>query len=639
MMKSDHSVCDEKILRLVVDGTVSETGTEFFLSLVKNLSEALGIFAAWVTEYNRKEHKLRAYAMWANGAYVDHYEYDLEGTPCQAAVEQKQLVHFPERLIELFPIDSDLLKMGAVSYLGIPMLDTDGTVLGHLGVLDNKPMHRDPQAIALFEIFAARATGEMRRLKAENEIRSREQQLTQLIQNTMDAIIVLDNDLRLIRVNPAAERLFGCTSEDLVDESMEEFVVKGSESRLEKFRMELDQRPAGQQQLWVPKGFIFRRWDHTVFPAEVTYSRFETRDGAFYTLILRNADERLEAVRQIEQLTREAELLREVAREALGNGEILGRSDCMQAVEGAIQQVAPTDSTVLVLGKTGTGKELVARSIHKQSLRADKPLILVNCAAIPANLIESEFFGHEKGAFTGAVQQRQGRFELANGGTIFLDEVGELPLELQSKLLRVLQEGEFEPLGSSRTVKVDVRIIAATHRDLREMVSSGVFREDLYFRLHVFPIEIPPLKQRGKDVEYLASAFKDRFAKRMGKQIQPLSPEQLTALHSYDWPGNVRELQNVVERAVILTTGSILALERSMCGVDPVHQPAADPAGSPGTRILNAKQMEAAERENFIRALEECNWKVSGESGAARLLGIPPTTLSSRMKTLKISRP
>jgi transcriptional regulator with GAF, ATPase, and Fis domain len=386
---------------------------------------------------------------------------------------------------------------------------------------------------------------------------------------------------------------------------------------------------------------VARRWDHSIFPAEATLSRFENRNEVYYTLILRNMDERIAAERRIELLSQEADYLRDAVRELPGHGDLLGRSHVMQTVIEAVQQVAPTDSTVLITGETGTGKELVARAIQRASLRAEKPLVLVNCAAIPANLIESEFFGHERGAFTGAIARREGRFAMANHGTVFLDEIGELPLELQAKLLRVLQEGEFEPLGSTRTVKVDVRIVAATNRDLKRMTASGTFRQDLYFRLHVFPIHLPPLRDRGGDVELLAELFIRRFAKRLGKPVEPLNPDQIALLHSYEWPGNVRELQNVIERAIILASGPRLQLERAMIGTVPPLPPPAEvqPAVSKPTRVMTSNELVNFERANLVQALETCHWKISGEQGAARLLGMPATTLTSRMKALHIARP
>jgi len=499
-------------------------------------------------------------------------------------------------------------------------------------------MPKDSRAISLFEIFAARAAAEHRRLKAEYELRAREEQLSTLLETAMDAILVLDAGFRIARVNQAAGRLFGCTAEDLLGESLNDFLVPESAARVERFARELESRPEGRQQLWVPQDFVARRWDHSVFPAEATLSRFRSRRQVFFTLILRNIDERIEAEKQIRLLTQETEYLRAAVRELPGYDDLLGRSDNMQAVFAAIRQVAKTDATVLITGETGTGKELVARSIHRAGDRADKPLVLVKCAAIPANLIESEFFGHERGAFTGAVTRREGRFALADSGTIFLDEVGELPLELQAKLLRVLQEREFEPLGSTRTRKVDVRVIAATNRNLAKMVAAGTFREDLYFRLNVFPIHLPPLRERGRDVEHLANAFIQRFARRMGKRVNPLNENQLRQLRAYEWPGNVRELQNVIERAMILTSGSDLQLARAMSGFTSTSAPVPAPTPEPPSKVLTAREMEEFERANIRRALESCSWKVSGENGAARLLGIPATTLSSRIKALGIRR-
>ncbi len=631
---------DAAILRLVVAGTAAEIGTEFFRALVKNLSVSLGTMGAWATEYLPKERRLRAFGMWMGGQYVDRYEYPIVGTACERVVEHRELIHIPERLVELFPRDDDLVPLGAVSYIGAPLLDTDGSVMGHLGVLDNKPMPRDERAIALFEIFAARAAAELRRLRIASELTAREEQLSTLLETALDAILVLDESLAVARVNQAAQRLFGGSAEELVGKGIRDFLVKGSGARLECFARELQARPEGRQQLWVPQDFVARRWDQSVFPAEVTLSRFASGGAGYYTMILRNVDERREAERQIELLMQETEYLREVMRELPEAGSLIGRSDCMQAVTAAIRQVAGTNSTVLIAGETGTGKELVARSIHQSGARADKPLVLVNCAAIPGNLIESEFFGHERGAFTGAVNRREGRFALANGGTLFLDEIGELPLELQSKLLRVLQEGEFEPLGSSKTVKVDVRVIAASHRDLKRMVAEGRFREDLYFRLNVFPIRIPPLRERGRDVEMLATEFVRQFARRMGRRIGPLGGDHLALLRGYDWPGNVRELQNVIERAVILTSGAELQLERAMAGFTaaPTPAPVASAVGPSAERVLTAGELQEIERANLLRALESCSWRIAGDNGAARLIGVPPSTLSSRMKALGLRR-
>src|SRR5262249_17363098 len=307
-----------------------------------------------------------------------------------------------------------------------------------------------------------------------------------------------------------------------------------------------------------------------------------------------------------------------------------------------IHQVGPTDATVLIQGETGTGKELVARAIHRASRRSTKPLIKVNCAAIPASLVESEFFGHEKGAFTGATQRRIGRFGLADSGTIFLDEIGELSPDLQAKLLRVLQEGEFESVGSSLTRKVDVRVIAATNRDLQSEAKAGRFREDLYYRLSVFPIQVPALRQRSEDIAILAEAFGRSFCQKPALGDVELTPDRIRILRAYHWPGNVRELRNVVERAIILCRGQALSFD----GLLPLETPAAPEASlgsdnklSEHTAPRTEREFRELERANILQALEKNGWRISGETGAARMLGLAPSTLSSRMKALGIQRP
>ncbi len=628
---------DEAALRLVVEGTVSETGLEFFRALVKNLAAVMGTAGAWVTEYLPEKRHLRPYAFWLDGQFVTPYEQPIDGTPCAAVVTAKKLVHFPDRIVEVFPHDGDLKAMRAVSYLGVPLLDADEAVLGHLAVLDTKPLPADPRLISLFKIFAARAAAEQRRLKMEQQLRVREEQLAALLEGAMDAIVVLDAASVIIRVNPAAERLFGCTAEDLLGEQMRDFLPPASAAQLEAFMKDLDAQAPRRGQLWIPQRFAVQRWDKTAFPAEATLSRFENRGQVFHTVILRNVDERLAAERRIELLTAEAEYLRESARNVAGMGEMLGASPAMKELFNALQRVAATDATVLVTGETGTGKELIARSLHAASARSAKPLVRVNCAAIPGTLMESEFFGHERGAFTGATSRREGRFALADGGTIFLDEVAELPLDLQAKLLRVLQEGEFEPLGSTQTRKVDVRVVAATNRDLTAMVREGKFREDLFYRLNVFPLRVPPLCERDGDVPLLARAFIERLARRMGRRLEPLHPHDLQRLQAYRWPGNVRELQNVIERAIILSPGSRLDLERAMPGVAAPKPPASGPAAK-AVPILSARELESLERANIERALAACTWKISGPNGAAERLGLAASTLSSRIKALGIQR-
>ncbi len=307
--------------------------------------------------------------------------------------------------------------------------------------------------------------------------------------------------------------------------------------------------------------------------------------------------------------------------------QIIGNSPALESVLEQVEQVAPTDSTVLVQGETGTGKELVARAIHNLSSRCGRPFIKLNCAAIPFDLLESELFGHEKGAFTGAIAQKIGRFELADKGTLFLDEVGDIPLPLQPKLLRVLQEQEFERLGSGRTHQVDVRLVAATHRNLVEMVKRNEFRSDLYYRLNVFPVPLPPLRGRREDIPALVEHFVEIYARRMGKQIDRISPETMSELTSYPWPGNIRELQNFIERSVILTSGNVL---------DP---PLASLKCAPeAAESLGPITLEDAERDHIRKTLEQTRWVVAGPNGAAARLGMKRSTLYFRMQKLGISR-
>jgi formate hydrogenlyase transcriptional activator len=327
------------------------------------------------------------------------------------------------------------------------------------------------------------------------------------------------------------------------------------------------------------------------------------------------------------RLEQENLYLQEESRAEAVFADVVGESPAIRKVLASVRMVAGTDSTVLVTGETGTGKEVVVRAIHGLSGRKGKILVKVNCAALPSGVIESELFGHEKGAFTGALARRVGRFELANGGTLFLDEVGDLPLELQAKLLRVLQEGEFERLGGTQTLKVNVRMIAATNRDLKLAVEEGRFRADLFYRLNVFPIAIPPLRERMEDVTRLTRHFVMTYASKMGKSIESISEQAMSKLTAYSWPGNVRELQNVIERAVILSPKNRLELDDSLAVS--VGDPRTDPA----------QTLEAIEREHILSVLESVGWRVSGERGAAKILGLKRTTLEARMNKLGISRP
>ncbi len=628
-----HGLDESAALRSIVEGTATHTGDRFFETLVESLARVLGTHGAWVTEYLPEVRRLRALAFWLGGEWIRDFEHLIDGTPCEDVVDGRRLVHVADNVLALYPDDDPGREAGAVSYLGVPLLDIDGSVLGHLAVLDRRPMPAEPRAEALIRIFAARATAELQRLRAEVEVREREEKLAGLVDSAMDAIVELDEGLRVTRMNPAAVKLFG---EAARGTDFRRFLSPESGARLGTLANDLGDRAEGDRSLWIPGALAARRVHGAEFPAEATLSRFDVHRRVFYTLILRNVNERLEAERRIRSLTVETEYLREELAALGGFDDILGASEALRGVLQAVKQVAATDATVLVLGETGTGKELVARAIHGASGRRGRPLVKVNCAAIPAALVESEFFGHERGAFTGATQRREGRFALADGGTIFLDEVGELPPDLQAKLLRVLQEGEFEPVGSSQTRKVDVRVIAASNRDLGRAVRDGGFREDLYYRLNVVPIEVPPLRQRADDVVVLAAAFAARVGKRMGRRVEPLSADDIGRLQAYAWPGNVRELQNVIERAVITSADGRLDLARFLETGPAAARPATTDRARPAIRTV--LDLEQIERESIVAALEAAGWRVAGSNGAAERLGTKPSTLRSRMKALGIGR-
>ncbi len=338
--------------------------------------------------------------------------------------------------------------------------------------------------------------------------------------------------------------------------------------------------------------------------------------------------ERLAEIERLRsQLEKENLYLREEVKADRGFEKIVGSSDALNYVLFKVKQVAPTDATVLILGETGTGKGMVAHAIHEMSPRKDRPLVVVDCAALPANLIESELFGRERGAFTGAHAKQSGRFEIADGGTIFLDEIGEMPLELQAKLLRALQEGKFERLGSPRTIEVDVRVIAATSRDLKAEVQNKRFREDLFYRINVFPISIPPLRMRRDDIPRLVRHFVDKHARKIGRKYETIPKNTMKALQNQSWPGNVRELEHVIERAVIASPGPVLRLS------DWLETGFAEPGEAP------IRALETIEREHILKTLEETNWKIDGKGGAASVLGLHPSTLRFRLKKLDIKRP
>ena len=632
-----HAI-DPQALREIVEGTSAETGAGFFDALVKHLARSIGTKCAWVTEWLPDQRRLRALSFWNGENYTPDYEYSITNTPCEDVVESRRPVIIHDRLIDLYPKDPDLSSLGAMSYMGVPLFDTDGQILGHLAVLDDKPTSENESVTAIFNIFAGRAGAELRRLRRDRALHEREQKLSLMFEGAMDAIIEFDSDFRITNLNAAAVRVFGGSVSDRIGKGLDQLLTKESGDKLTYLMTELGRQDDGKQSTWIPDGLEGVGPEGKRFPAEVTLSRYELAGRTFYTLILRNVHERVAAEERIRSLMGEADYLRAEIDAIQGFEEIVGSSPALRHVLKDVERVAGMDTTVLITGETGTGKELIARAIHRRSGRAAKPLITVNCAAISANLQESEFFGHEKGAFTGAVQRRDGRFKLADSGTIFLDEVGEMSLDLQAKLLRVLQEGEFEPVGSSRTVRVNVRVVAATNRDLEQMSKQGLFRADLMYRLNVFPVNLPSLRERGEDVVLLAEMFARQLGKRRGLSVAALSEPQKRKLRGYDWPGNVRELQNVIERAFITSVdGKTLNLDRALPDIESiaVSVPRID---SGEDRVLTAKELKDLERKNIETALIAAKGRVSGHGGAAELLGLNANTLSSRMRALGIAK-
>ena len=627
---------ENSAIRAIFEGTSSATGADFFAALVKNLSTILETRGAWITEYNEETRFLHAKSFWYNDRWIKDFGYKIDGTPCQDVIEKSQFVHIKENVRELFP-EAPNFGIKVVSYMGAPLLNINGNTLGLLGVIDDKPMPEKPNNESIFHIFAARAAAELQRLNAEKEIEEKEKKLRRLVNSAMDGIIELDHNFVVRMMNPAAEKLFHCELSNAVGNNFLNLLSEQGERIFKNSVSGLLKLPEGEKYIWITDSLNIRCKNGMEFPSEATISQYEINDNVFYTVILRNINDKLEAEKKIYNLELEAEYLKEEIKILNDFDEIIGQSRPVMNLLHEVNLVAKTDSTVLISGETGTGKELIARAVHSASKRKNKQLIKVNCSAIPSSLIESEFFGHVSGAFTGATKTRTGRFQFADGGTIFLDEIGDLQLDLQSKLLRVLQEGEFEPVGSSETKKVNVRIIAATNRNLNEDVKSGKFRQDLYYRLNVYPIFVPPLRERSNDIIKLANEFILRYSRKLGKDAPRLTQESVKRLISYSWPGNVRELQNIIERAVIISKNGKIILDNI---IPDVNVPGSEEAKvhENEEKILSQEELLKLEIENILRALNTTNWKISGENGAAKLLGLPPTTLNSRLKALGIKK-
>jgi PAS domain S-box-containing protein len=482
-----------------------------------------------------------------------------------------------------------------------------------------------------------------------------------ILGSVLEPFLVLDSDLKVAKANQSFYRTFKLKPEETegvliynlcnrqwdipkLRELFEDILPQNSEFNV--FELEHNFESIGRKIMNMNARWIYPEWNNNrlilMAIEDVTereyYKRHLEELVEKRTAEIRAAREEVEKDKQIaeaalleikklkDQLEAERAYLQEEIKLEYNYENIIGQSDELKYVFYKVEQIAGTDTTVLILGETGTGKELIARAIHGLSLRKDRALVKVNCATLPSNLIESELFGHDKGAFTGAHFRHLGRFEVADGTTLFLDEIGELPLELQPKLLRVIQDGEFERLGGSHTIKINARIIAATNRNLEEEVNKGRFRDDLWYRLNIFPITMPSLRDHPQDIPLLVEFFIKKISKRMGKTIEFVSTNVMNALQNYHWPGNVRELENVLERAVINSSGPKLHL------VDNLKKPQENLPTTP-------KMLAAIERDHIMRVLEQTRWKVSGKNGAAEILGINRSTLRARMKKLGIRKP
>jgi formate hydrogenlyase transcriptional activator len=645
---SDRTVTalsDDATLRAIAEGVEAEIGERFFSSLVRSLALALDVRYAFVTRLSDDGTHFKTLALWERDHFRENVEVPLRGTPCESVLHG-QIAHYPAELCARFPDDHLLAEWGAQSYCGVPVFDEQDRVFGHVAIIDDKPMPDGPRGIAAMRIFAARVRAEVERLRMEGALREANQRLAQSEEHFRDlfeeapiAYVHESLDSGFIRANRTALRILGVKPEE-VSGMFGKSLVPNTADAQRRLREALESIGRGTD----TSGIVLelRRKDDGR-PVWVEWWSRPEPGGQYTRTMFIDITDRVLIEQEKSRLETQSEYLQEEIKQAHNFDEILGQSSALNSVLDQVRLVALTDSTVLILGETGTGKELIARAIHSASARRERPLIKVNCAALPGGLIESELLGHEKGAFTGATDKRIGRFELANGGTIFLDEIGELPPEVQIKLLRVLQEREFERIGGSATIRVDIRVIAATNRDLNQAVAEGRFRRDLFYRLNVFPIMMPPLRQRRDDIGLLAHYFVGRFASRIGRRIERIPTAVLARLAAYSWPGNIRELENVIERAVILSRGPDLEVAAELIPAVPVAPVAEASQARPGAevnipRASADRSLAQTEKERILEVLKQTNWRIEGPNGAAAILKLNPSTLRGRIKKLGVER-
>lgn len=610
----------ERMLRAITEATVPTVGGEFFRSLVKHVATTLGVDYAYISELKPDGSKFQSKAGWGKDHFLPQFDVPAKG-PCETVLT-KQCVHHPDKLPALYPHVQLIQDIGVVSYCGVPIVDSSSRVLGHLAVMDSKPLYDEAQVTSILGLFATRAAGELERLRLETLLKDNEAQLRDLFDEAPIAYVNEGLDSKFIRANKTALKTLGITA-DQVEQTYGKYFIPDTPEAQRRLKEAFDSIGKGIDTSGVV--LELRRKDNGK-PLWIRWWSRPDSGGTYTRTMFIDITEQVLMEQEKARLEAQAIYLQEEIKGNHNFEELIGSSTSLKKVLKGVELVAPTDSTVLITGETGTGKELIARAIHNLSPRKDRALVKVNCAAIPAGLIESELFGHEKGAFTGALTKKMGRFEVADRGTIFLDEIGELPLDLQSKLLRVLQEGEFERVGGTQTFKVNVRVIAATNRNLAQLSKSGQYRPDLYYRLNVFPIHLPPLRERDDDIPLLVQYFVRKHAANLGRRIDRIPERMMETLQRYQWPGNVRELEHIIERAVILSEGSELE------SIDWLSLANAQAENE------SLQTLEELERTHIVLVLERTNWRVSGAKGAAKILGLNPTTLEARMRKLGITR-
>jgi len=603
------------LLRALAEA-VSARNEAFFDALARDAATALGFRQALIAELTGPV-RARTVGQWGSRARSAGEEWDLEkGTPAREAAEGRVVDGAGGA-----PEDG---------CMAVPLIGLDGLSQGFFLVADEIASGRSERRLPALRILAAHAAAELSRRRTEKTLRESEQRYRDLYEEAPIAYVHEDLQSRFISANRAAIRILGLKPEEVVGHVGIEMAPKTPEAQRriqEAFAsigrgtdtsgvvLELRRKSDGKP--------IFIQW----------WSKPEP-DGKYTRTMFVDITDRVLMEQEQARLKAQNLYLQEEIKSVHNFEEIVGSSPPLLEALEKVRRVARTNTSVLITGETGTGKELIARAIHFNSERHDRPLIKLNCAALPTSLLESELFGHERGAFSGAMQRRIGRFELAHGGTIFLDEIGEMPKEAQVKILRVLQEHEFERVGGNETIKTDVRVIAATNRDLRKAVRDGELREDLYYRLNVFPVELPPLRERRGDIPLLVRFFVGKSVARVGRRIETIGAETMERLVAYHWPGNIRELQNVIERATILATTPELRIDADVFGTAaPSSAPAAEASSAP-----LASDLDVVQREHILKALQTADWVIEGQRGAARQLGLHPNTLRSRLKKLGIKR-